>query len=264
MSPTRRLGVFLASLAMAVSLWPATADAERRRAPVKRGVVVFVGGYFYDPFYGPYPWWPRVAWPYPYYPMFDDHADIRLAVTPKEAAVYVDGYYAGIVDDFDGVFQRLALPPGPHEIVFYLEGFRTARQRLYLSPGSESKLRETMERLAPGERSEPPSLGPAVPPPPPGTARAPRTPPRAVPADTPVVAPFGTLAIQVQPSDAEVFIDGERWVSSGTGEPLLVQVAEGMHDIEIRRPGYRGYASGIEVRAGATTPLNVSLSETAP
>jgi hypothetical protein len=264
MSSTLRFAVFLASLAMAAALWPASADAQRRRAPVKRGVVVFVGGYFYDPFYGPYPWWPRVGWPYAYYPVFDDRADIRLAVTPKEAAVYVDGYYAGVVDDFDGVFQRLALPPGPHEIVFYLEGYRTARQRLYLSPGSESKLRETLERLAPGERSEPPLLAPAVPPPPPGTARAPRTRPRAVPPRAPTVAAFGTLAIQVQPSDAEVFIDGERWMSSGAGEPLLVQVAEGMHDVEIRKPGYHGYSTGIAVHAGATTPLNVSLSAAAP
>ena len=25
---------------------------------------VFVGGYFYDPFFGPYPWWHRTAYPY--------------------------------------------------------------------------------------------------------------------------------------------------------------------------------------------------------
>ena len=35
---------------------------------------------------------------------------------PRDAAVYVDGYYAGIVDDFDGVFQRLTLEVGPHRI----------------------------------------------------------------------------------------------------------------------------------------------------
>ncbi len=35
---------------------------------------------------------------------------------PRDAEVYVDGYYAGIVDDFDGFFQRLTLEVGPHEI----------------------------------------------------------------------------------------------------------------------------------------------------
>jgi len=28
----------------------------------------------------------------------------------------VDGYYVGVVDDFDGVFQRLRLEPGPHHL----------------------------------------------------------------------------------------------------------------------------------------------------
>lgn len=44
------------------------------------------------------------------------YGDVRLQVRPREAAVFVDGYYAGIVDDFDGVFQRLTLTVGPHEI----------------------------------------------------------------------------------------------------------------------------------------------------
>lgn len=44
------------------------------------------------------------------------YGDVRLQVRPRDAAVYVDGYYAGIVDDFDGVFQRLTLTVGPHRI----------------------------------------------------------------------------------------------------------------------------------------------------
>ncbi|MGC4082353.1 MAG: hypothetical protein QM736_09670 [Vicinamibacterales bacterium] len=44
------------------------------------------------------------------------YGDVRLLVQPRDAAVYVDGYYAGIVDNFDGVFQRLTLEVGPHTI----------------------------------------------------------------------------------------------------------------------------------------------------
>jgi hypothetical protein len=94
---------------------------------------VFIGGYFYDPVFGPYPWWGPGAYSYPYFPVYDDSARVRLSVTPKEAAVYVDGYYAGIVDDFDGVFQSLPLSPGGHEIAVYLEGYRTVHQSLYLT-----------------------------------------------------------------------------------------------------------------------------------
>jgi hypothetical protein len=37
--------------------------------------------------------------------------------------VYVDGYYAGIVNDFDGVFQHLELQPGAHQIEIRAPGF---------------------------------------------------------------------------------------------------------------------------------------------
>jgi hypothetical protein len=53
------------------------------------------------------------------------YGDVRLEVRPRDAAVYVDGYYAGIVDDFDGVFQRLTLEAGPHHIEIELPGFET-------------------------------------------------------------------------------------------------------------------------------------------
>jgi PEGA domain-containing protein len=70
---------------------------------------------------------------------------------------------------------------------------------------------------------------------------------------------FGTLSIQVRPPDAEIFIDGERWVGSeGTG-PLHVQLSPGSHRVEIRAPGRQPFATQITIRAGETTPLNVAL-----
>src|SRR5262249_33752154 len=60
---------------------------------------------------------------YPYPVVYDsDTADVRSMVKPRDAAIYVDGYYAGVVDDYDGIFQRLHLPPGQHEFVLYLQG----------------------------------------------------------------------------------------------------------------------------------------------
>ena len=159
---SRRIVLAAALIAVvAVSAFqPADATAQRRgggRGP--RGVV-FVGGYFYDPFFGPYPWWPRPAYPYPYYPMYDNRAVLRVLATPENAAVYVDGFYAGIVDDFNGFFQGLPLPPGGHDIVLYLEGYRTVHRRMYLAPGSTFKVHEAMERLPVGDVSEPPTLAP--------------------------------------------------------------------------------------------------------
>lgn len=41
---------------------------------------------------------------------------VHIEGAPGEAEVFVDGYYAGIVDDFDGVRQYLTLEPGVHQI----------------------------------------------------------------------------------------------------------------------------------------------------
>jgi hypothetical protein len=72
----------------------------------------YYGGYYgeYDPWYG---WSPLYA--SPAYGS-DSSGAIRLKVKPVEASVYVDGFYAGIVDDFDGAFQKLKLDRGPHRV----------------------------------------------------------------------------------------------------------------------------------------------------
>jgi hypothetical protein len=228
---------------------------------------VFIGGYFYDPFFGPYPWWPRPAYPYAYWPMYDNRAVLRVLATPDNAAVYVDGFYAGIVDDFNGYFQGLPLPPGGHEIVLYLEGYRTIHRRMYLAPGSTFKLHETMERVPTGDVSEPPTPAPPLPPPPEGSYLPPRTAPRTPPPATPMAqgssATIGTLSLHVQPATAEVWIDGERWVSSDQGR-FVIQLSEGPHRIEVTGAGYRKYSSEIRLRDGETMPLNVSLMRERP
>jgi hypothetical protein len=117
---------------------------------------VFVGGgFFYDPFWGPYyPWY---GYPYGYGYDYSAAAigDVRTEVKPKDAQVYVDGYFAGVADDFDGTFQRLHVAPGGHTITFYLDNYRTVTQNVYVRPDSTAKLKITMEKLAPGQTSEP-------------------------------------------------------------------------------------------------------------
>jgi hypothetical protein len=227
---------------------------------------VFVGGYFYDPFFGPYPWWMRDRYPYPYFPIFyNQRADVRLAVTPDTAAVYVDGFYAGVVDDFDGVFQSLPLTPGGHTIELYEEGYRTVRRALYLSPASTFKLREVMERLPAGVASEPPKLAPPVPTPPEGSFIPPVTAQRApLRSAAPVVAESGargTLRLHVQPADATVTIDGEPWFSSDGGR-FEIELPEGQHRIEVAQTGRTSFIQDFEIRNGETRTINVSLVKT--
>ncbi len=47
---------------------------------------------------------------------------LRLNVTPGHAQVFVDGYFRGSVDDFDGVVQRLRLEEGTHQIEIRADG----------------------------------------------------------------------------------------------------------------------------------------------
>jgi hypothetical protein len=63
-----------------------------------------------------------------------EYGGIRIQGAPREAQVYVDGSYAGIVDDFDGTFQRLDLEPGPHEIEIRTAG-RPLAYDVNVSPG---------------------------------------------------------------------------------------------------------------------------------
>jgi hypothetical protein len=203
----------------------------------------------------------QFRFPYPYPVVYDDTSSIRIQVKPSQTEVFVDGYYAGTVDDFDGVFQRLHVPPGEHEITLYLEGHRAERRKLYLGRRSTHSLRHDMVALAAGDvadpRPEPVEPPPQPPLPPPGAPG--RRFPRAQPLPAPAATRFGTLSIRVLPADAEIVIDGERWEGPGDQERLIVQVAEGRHRIEVAKEGYNRYSSDVELRAGETEQINISL-----
>jgi len=105
--------------------------------------------YYYDPLWRPwYPWYGSPI-------VVESSADVRTDVTPKDAQVYVDGYYAGRASDFDGAFKRLHVIPGGHAITLYLEGFRTVTEDVYVRPDSTFKVDMAMQRLPAGETSAP-------------------------------------------------------------------------------------------------------------
>ena len=47
---------------------------------------------------------------------------LRLKVKPADAQVYVDGYFMGVVDSFDGSFQKLTVEEGAHKVEVRSEG----------------------------------------------------------------------------------------------------------------------------------------------
>ena len=256
------------------------------------------GGFGYGAYYGGWGpgwwgpgfassmWWPGFGWwggPALYAPPYGAWgvtSDARFLVTPRNTEVYVDGALAGVVDQYDGVFQSLRLAPGTHEITLYLDGHRRYQANVYVAPGSTLKLRHAMEPLPAGA---PPDERPSLPerpaagaatddavgesgvddrdaPPPPGPP-PPRTREYRPRDDRRPIAPgeSGTLVIRVQPADAEVFIDGQRWRSPDTEGPLEVRVPAGRVRVEVRKRGHAPFSTEVEVAPGERTPLNVSL-----
>jgi hypothetical protein len=53
------------------------------------------------------------------------HGSLRVDVPQREAEVFVDDFYAGIVDDFDGSAGHVNLTPGPHHIELRASGLKT-------------------------------------------------------------------------------------------------------------------------------------------
>ena len=49
---------------------------------------------------------------------------LQLDVQPWRAAVFVDGVYAGRVDDYSGYYKHLELVAGSHQIVVVESGYR--------------------------------------------------------------------------------------------------------------------------------------------
>ena len=184
----------------------------------------------------------------------------RLEMKPRDAKVFVDGYWSELVDPFDGVFRRLDLPTGEHEIVVYCRAIVRTRQRSCSGPARAITSRRSWSRFRPGRPTnrirspcpaanrggepritrdprDPDAAGSTNPPiqdrrdP-----RQPRDPGRTVPMPDragdrrpPEGSDFGTLNMRVQPADAIVIIDGERWDSPEGGSRLSVQLLAGPH-----------------------------------
>lgn len=117
------------------------------------GYGAFGLGYFY---YDPYRWNRGGAYPgyggYGYDGYYQqpfstfDIGELRLDVSPRHAQVYVDGYYAGVVDDYDGTFQALKLESGSYRIEIVAPGYETLSFDVRINPGQKIRYRGDLRR----------------------------------------------------------------------------------------------------------------------
>ena len=124
-------------------------------------------GYFYDPFlwgyYSPYAYgYPAFYGGFPYYyggggggsygggytrESPREVGGLRLKVKPLNGQVYVDGYYVGEVDNFDGNFQRLQIEAGAHKVEIRADGFEAVQFDVMVNPGETVIYKGDMKRI---------------------------------------------------------------------------------------------------------------------
>jgi hypothetical protein len=105
--------------------------------------------YYYRPsigigaYYGADGLYPFGAIPPAYYDPLPGglYGGLRITDAPRDAQVFADGNYVGIVDDFDGVFQHLNLEPGQHRIEIHAPGFTPIAFDVVVQPGRTITLR---------------------------------------------------------------------------------------------------------------------------
>jgi hypothetical protein len=69
---------------------------------------------------------------------------VRIDLPQRDAQVFVDGYYAGLVDEYDGALQHLDLTTGPHHIEVRAPGFQTITFDVNVEPGRTITYRADM------------------------------------------------------------------------------------------------------------------------
>ena len=182
-----------------------------------------------------------------------EHGSVQIEVESEElrdAQVYVDGAHVGIVDDFDGIFQALRLPPGKYEIGVSLDEDRILRQQIFVSRGRTYKLRVPVEPLGAATRA---GMQPIESP----TTRAGQ-----------VQSPSGAVRIRVEPDsgEAQVYVDGAHAgaVDDFDGVFQRLNLPPGIHEVEIRLTGYRPSRQRVFISSSQIFKLRVRLEPVAP
>ena len=83
-------------------------------------------------------------------------AEVKIAVNPSRAAVFLDGLFVGHVGEFEGAGRGMLVAPGPHRIKIALPGYQTFETDI--NPTANQKV-EIKTELA---KSDAPPAGPLV------------------------------------------------------------------------------------------------------
>jgi hypothetical protein len=73
-------------------------------------------------------------------PMPKDTAELKIAVKPSRAAVFIDGRFIGHADEFDGMGHGLIVTPDKHRVRIALPGYQTFETEVTVRPHQKLKI----------------------------------------------------------------------------------------------------------------------------
>lgn len=153
---------------------------------------------------------------------------IALNKPAKTSGVWIDGQYVGYLEELKGSREILLLP-GQHEIVVKQDGFMRFRRSVIVQPGGILSIEVAM-------RKNPRSLYPTD-------------------------SSSSLVKLEVDPDRAAVFVDhrfvGHAGEFGGLGRAMVL--TPGQHQIAIDLPGYRTFATTIDLLPGQKMVLKTKL-----
>jgi hypothetical protein len=104
---------------------------------------VYRPSYSIGVYYGSDGYYPYGATPRGYYDPIPGryYGGVRITGAPRDAQVFADGYYVGLVNDFDGIFQHVNLEAGAHHIEIEWGGYEPIAFDVYVRPGETTTFR---------------------------------------------------------------------------------------------------------------------------
>jgi hypothetical protein len=76
-----------------------------------------------------------------------DNGSLRLKINPRDAQIYIDGFYVGVVDSYDGAFQKLGLEGGSHKVELKADGYEPLQFDVLVTPGETATYKGEMKRI---------------------------------------------------------------------------------------------------------------------
>jgi len=145
----------------------------------------------------------------------------------RDAGVWVDGQYVGLVRDLRGS-SRLVLVPGERQLSFKLIGYQDVEQTIVVEPGRMARYRITM--------NEAPDL------------------------TYPDEADTAQVRLTVEPAEAAVFVNGNYvgHVDRFDGRKGML-LSAGAYRFTIALPGYQSFETELTLRAAQTYEIKTTL-----